>query len=122
MKLKYYYNLLRGKTDATKPAKLSFQNIRAVIQAWIRGKQIEWKIDGFTVPEHVFEQIQWRRGQVAEKSPQCWNSGVCKVCGCEILGKTMEDRSCEAETPCYPAMFHVEQDWRNYKSVNKIKL
>jgi hypothetical protein len=65
-----------------------------------------------------------------ERSPLCWKRGTCQVCGCDILGKTMEDRACsisehpellERREPCYPEMMSKE-DWEKYKSINNIKL
>lgn len=122
MKLRSYWNLLKGKTKTIKPAKLTVRNVLAVIQAlWRKNKSIA----GFDLPVHVYEQIIWRRFEVARLSPECWNSGSCKVCGCEILGKTMEDRECSAgeiNLPlCYPAMMKAE-DWNTYKQTHNIKL
>lgn len=123
MKIKYYWKLLRGKTKALKPASLSFANIKAVIQAWWRKRRMQ--IDGFELEQHIFEQIIWRRTRVIEISPLCWSEGVCNVCGCEILGKTMEDRPCSANDvalpQCYPAMMN-KKEWEQYKLDNKIKL
>lgn len=123
MQAKNYWNLLRGKTKVMKPATMTWQNIRAVIQSWWRkGRQVA----GFDLPIHVYEQIIWRRCQVITISPECWDSGQCKVCGCDILGKTMEDRECSASempgmNPCYPAMMN-EQTWKKYKTKLNIKL
>ena len=122
MRLRHYWNLLLGKTKAIKPASLSFRNIAAVIQAWFRkGRQIA----GFDLPVHVYEQIIWRRFQVIQMSPECWDSGNCKVCGCDILGKTMEDRACSASEVglpiCYPEMMDADE-WKLYKENYKIKL
>ncbi len=109
MNAKFYWNLLRGKTDAENPAKITWRNIFAVFQAKTR------KIAGFALDEHIYEQIIWRRTEVMSYSPRCWNSGVCKVCGCEILGKTMEDRACsidedpyqsQVRRPCYPEIMN----------------
>jgi hypothetical protein len=77
---------------------------------------------GFDLGQHMWEQIIWRRFQVATKSPECWNKGFCKECGCEILGKTMEDRSCSnLEDPCYPEMMPAEV-WTLYKKHYNIYL
>lgn len=116
MKARYIIALLRGKTKAKNPAKLSLRNIWAVIQAFFRRK-----IQGFSLPSHIYEQIIWRRIQVIEKSPECWKSGNCVQCGCEILGKTIEDRGCENEPFCYPEMMKKDT-WKEYKKNNNIKL
>ena len=86
-------------------------------QAWFRKNT--------DVPNHVWEQTIWRRNQVKEKSPECWEKGYCTVCGCDIIGKTYEDRACSKEElneePCYPAMMDKET-WKEYKKSNNIKL
>lgn len=124
MKLRNYLNHLIGKTDALKPAKISWSNIKAVFQAKKRS------IAGFILEDYIYEQIIWRRVEVRNNSPRCWYSGNCKVCGCDILGKTMEDRACsisehpdllEKRKPCYPAMMN-EKEWKQHKLINKIKL
>lgn len=83
------------------------------------------EIDGFSVPQHIYEQIIWRRTEVIAVSPSCWDTGTCRVCGCEILGKTMEDRECSAaevgEKSCYPVMMKKDE-WEKYKLSNHIKL
>ncbi len=119
MKLRYYYNLLRGKTEAKNPAKLTLRNIWAVIQAFFRKKRRN--LGGFDLEDHIYEQIIWRRTQVLSKSPKCWVSGNCIQCGCEIIGKTMEDRGCHNSPYCYPDMMSKEE-WKEYKIRNQIKL
>ena len=128
MKLKRYYNLLTKKTSAEKPASITWNNIKAVIQSFVRKKQLT--IDGMGLPQHIFEQIIWRRVQVKAKSPMCWLSGECIICGCDILGKTMEDRACSVSEhndlkkkrePCYPAMVN-SKEWALYKLQLNIKL
>jgi hypothetical protein len=123
MRLRHYYDLLTGKLKVEKPAKLTLNNVKAVIQSSFRS------IDGIDLPQHLYEQIIWRRFEVQRNSPMCWQKGHCKVCGCDILGKTMEDRPCsiaehpdllEKRQPCYPAMMG-EQEWRDYKILHKIK-
>lgn len=91
----------------------------AVLQAkWRKLKNL----GGFEVPIHIYQQIIWRRTQVMVKSPTCWESEYCVWCGCEILGKTMEDRGCEnPDTQCYPPMLSAE-DWEKYKKFHNIKL
>lgn len=102
------------------PAKITPRNVLAVLQAWKRKYQKEWF--GFELPPHLQEQIIWRRTEVMIKSPLCWKQGQCVECGCEILGKTMEDRGCSnKENPCYPEMMSKE-NWETYKKINEIKL
>lgn len=122
MKLKHYLHLFQGKIKTIKQAKITPRNVLAVVQAWFRQSK---QMAGFSLPDHIYEQIIWRRVQVALLSPECWRAGYCKVCGCDILGKTMEDRACSAEeigkAPCYPAMMTRKQ-WTKYKIDNDIKL
>jgi hypothetical protein len=107
-------------TIVRNPAKITLRNILAVAQAWKRKYQKEWF--GFELPPHIQEQIIWRRTEVMQKSPICWNQGKCVECGCEILGKTIEDRGCSnIENPCYPAIMSKE-NWESYKRINNIKL
>jgi len=107
-------------------SKITFRNIYAVIQAFFRKQKLH--IDGISLDQHMFEQIIWRRTQVRAKSPSCWQSGECIVCGCDILGKTMEDRACSVSEhpelkrePCYPKMMD-KKEWKEFKKVNRIKL
>lgn len=126
MKLKQF---LQARKKAEKPAKFSFSNIFAVFQSWGR-KQQKRCIAGFSLDDYIYEQIIWRRTQVIANSPMCWYSGNCKICGCDILGKTMEDRGCSIlEHPeilvkrpaCYPNMMNKEE-WNKYKQLKNIKL
>ena len=113
MKIKYYINLIRGKTKALNPAKLNIKHIWAVIQSKIRGI--------FPKRAHIKEQIIWRRGQVAILSPECWKQGHCIQCGCEIIPKTIANMACENEPYCYPSMMN-KKEWKQFKKDNKIKL
>jgi hypothetical protein len=108
---------LKARKTAINPAKITLRNVYAVIQAWFRKKRRS--LGGFDLPDYMYEQIIWRRVQVIIKSPKCWESGSCIQCGCEILGKTMEDRGCEGK--CYPEMMNAE-NWEIYKRINNIKL
>lgn len=107
------------KEKPLNPAKITPRNIYAVLQAFLRrGRR---NIAGFDVPLHMYEQILYRRFLVIQASPKCWESGSCIQCGCEILGKTMEDRGCENDPYCYPYMMDKEE-WKRYKKYNKVKL
>ena len=87
-------------------------------------------MSGFELPLHIYEQIIWRRAEVMYKSPICWYTGSCRICGCDILGKTMEDRGCaisehsdlkKDREPCYPPMMK-DIEWEAYKERYNIKL
>src|SRR5688500_11169278 len=110
MKIKHYWDLLTGKLKVKNPAKLNWANVKGVAQAYSR------QIAGFNLEPHLYEQIIWRRTVV---NPECWELGYCRFCGCEILGKTMEDRACEDN--CYPEMMDSSM-WNIYKKENNIKL
>lgn len=105
MNLKYYYNLLRGKTNALNPAKFDWRHIYAVIQSWVRS---------IYTKKHIREQIAWRRKQVQLFSPECWKQGHCIQCGCEILGKTKADMGCENPPYCFPEIMN-KKEWADFK-------
>lgn len=111
MKIKYYYDLLRGKTNAINPAKIDLPHVWAVLQSWIRSV--------LPTPKHIKEQITWRREQVKNKSPLCWIEGHCIQCGCEIKGKTKADMGCENPPYCYPEMMG-KKEWQEFKKTNNI--
>lgn len=111
-KLRYYWNLIRGKTDALNPAKLDFRHIWAVIQSWVRSI--------LPTPIHIKEQIEWRITQIKSKSPQCWEKGHCIQCGCEMEGKVKADMGCENHPFCYPEMMG-KKEWNNFKNQNNVE-
>lgn len=113
MKFKYYLNLIQGKTKAINPAKLDIPHIWAVIQSWFRSI--------LPTQRHIKEQIIWRRGEVAMKSPECWREGHCIQCGCFIVEKTTADMGCENEPFCYPEMMD-KKTWQSFKVDKDIKL
>lgn len=106
MGIKYYYNLLRGKTKALNPAKLDLRHIWAVFQSWIRSI--------LPTPAHIKEQIAWREGMVKFMSPKCWEEGHCIQCGCVIKEKIKSDMGCENEPFCYPEMMS-KKEWNDFK-------
>lgn len=110
MKLKYYYDLLTGKTNAINPAKLDWKHIWAVIQSGIRSV--------LPTPRHIKEQVLWRRECVKNKSPLCWVEGHCIQCGCEIMGKTKADMGCENPPYCFPEMMK-KKDWEEFKKTKQ---
>jgi len=111
VKLKYYWNLLKGKTNALNPAKLDLAHIWAVIQSWFRSL--------FPIPKHIKEQTVWRRLEVIKKSPTCWVAGACVQCGCLMPEKTMADMDCEYG--CYPVMMS-KKEWKTFKLNNGIRI
>lgn len=110
MKLRNYWNLLTGKSDALNPAKVDLQHIWAVIQSWVRS---------IWTPKYIKEQIAWRRQMVQLMSPECWEQGHCIQCGCEIKGKTKADMGCENPPYCFPEMMN-KKDWEDFKLVHPL--
>lgn len=111
MQLKYYWNLIRGKTNALNPAKFDFKHIWAVFQSWVRSI--------FPKPAHIKEQIKWREEQVKTKSPLCWVNGACIQCGCIIKEKIKADMGCENEPFCYPEMMG-KKEWKQFKNQHNV--
>lgn len=66
--------------------------------------------------QHIFEQVEWRKEQVMEKSPECMFNAECKVCGCKIPDLFYADKACSnVENPCYPTLMSKDK-WINYKN------
>lgn len=105
-KLKFYLNLLRGKSKGLNPAKIDIPHIWAVFQSWFRSI--------LPVPKHIREQIIWREKLVKFASPECWEKGHCIQCGCIIKEKIKADMGCENPPYCYPKMMS-KTEWKNYK-------
>ena len=93
--------------------RITLSNIKGFIQGY--SQLLLKSISEFIYPRYRWEQIVYRR----IKAEECMNLGDCKVCGCEMLGKTMEDRPCEGG--CYPEM-KDGSTWNKFKEENKIKL
>lgn len=118
---KFLSNLLKGRKSATNPAKINLRNVFAVVQAFLRKFRQQLTIGGISLPQHQWEQIVWRRIEVRKKSYNCWRRGHCTFCGCDILGKTMEDRGCEnPDKLCYPPMMD-KATWEQYKQDHDVK-
>lgn len=113
MKFRQLYDLLKGKRKGSNPPNIDLPHIFAVIQSWIRSL--------IPPPKHIREQIIWRRGEVVLKSPECWRTGACVFCGCEIIPKTTADIGCENDPPCYPEMMDKKK-WKEFKKTNNINL
>ena len=69
----------------------------------------------FLIREHIFEQIQYR---IKVMDQECYNSGSCKICGCNTPHLQMANKTCEGK--CYPVMMNKKQ-WKDFKSKNNIK-
>jgi hypothetical protein len=60
------------------------------------------------IRKHIREQIEYRFKYMDEK---CFNSGECKLCGCETTKLQMANKPCKK--PCYPRMMS-KKDWINF--------
>jgi hypothetical protein len=99
-----------------KPAKITWRNIKAVIQAYFRKKKNKY----FGIEQEIYEQTVWRRTVMNQK---CLN-GSCVWCGCNGVDMTYEDAGCKRDDeigPCYPDMMDKER-WEQFKKTNNIKL
>jgi hypothetical protein len=63
----------------------------------------------FFIRKHILEQIEYR---VSVMDRECYNSGSCKICGCNTIHLQMANKSCEGN--CYPKMMN-KKDWRKLK-------
>lgn len=70
---------------------------------------------------HIFEQVEWRMEQVAEKSPECILDGKCKICKCTTPDLFYADKACSnKENPCYPELMDKDS-WIYFKNKSSIK-
>lgn len=94
------------------------KNVKAFIQGYVR----KFMIDFFNRRlKYVFEQVEYRKGQVTEKSPACILDGHCIVCGCKTPELFYADKGCSnLKDPCYPEMVS-EKEWIRFKNLNSIK-
>lgn len=59
--------------------------------------------------DHIREQIDFRLGYVPD---ECWSTGSCKECGCQVPHLQMCHKSCDAN--CYPELMN-STDWHTFK-------
>lgn len=111
------------KITPTKPAKITFKNIKKFIQGHIRSMLLKLSNNKFVskfsedlkiLEPHQVEQYKWR---LTIMNPQCLNTGHCVICGCETPYLQMADESCDGK--CYPEMMSKEE-WQNYKETKNI--
>ena len=93
--------------------RITLDNVKGFIQGYSQ-LFLKWLSERI-YPRYRWEQIVYRR----TKSAICMDIGECEECGCEMIGKTMEDRPCEGG--CYPEMKNCSS-WNNYKIEKNIKL
>jgi hypothetical protein len=80
---------------------------------------LQSKIEFLNPQPHIVEQAYWRLSEVERNSPECLKLGQCKICGCSIDEKVLEDRGCE--DGCYPPMKNYLV-WEFYKQDNNLKV
>jgi hypothetical protein len=104
------------KEQPIKKARVNIRNILGFIQGYVnlfRKTLSNWVYDDWKR-----EQIIWRRLQAR----RCMANEECIYCGCEMIGKTMEDRGCSnPDRLCYPDMMD-RKTWDKYKNRLKIKI
>lgn len=59
---------------------------------------------------HIKQQIIFRFDYVPI---ECWESGSCKECGCQVPHLQMAHKSCDAD--CYPELMNKEA-WHDFKN------
>lgn len=96
---------------------ITVKNVKAFIQGYVR----KFMIDFFNRRlRYVFEQVEFRKKAVEEKSPECIQNGQCKVCGCKTPELFYADKGCSNfSNPCYPEMM-IESDWIRFKNIKSI--
>lgn len=99
--LSYLKKLIKGE--------MSWNNVWYFIQGHVREKLYYSKFK-FLIRKHIREQFEFRL-EVMNKD--CYNSGQCKICGCDIPALTLSDKSCEGN--CYPKM-KSKKNWEKVKN------
>ena len=64
---------------------------------------------------HISQQIEYR---IEWMDRECYDSGSCKICGCETTALQMCNKPCDK--PCYPAMMNKYQ-WKEYQKGSAFK-
>ena len=97
---------------------ITLKNVKAFIQGYTRKFMIDFFIDKL---KYIFEQVEYRKEQVTEKSPECILNGECKICGCKTPELFYSDKGCSnLSDPCYPEMMS-KKEWIRFKNLNSIK-
>lgn len=68
-----------------------------------------YSIFAFMIPNYIHEQIVAR---IKSMDKDCYNNGVCKLCGCATTALQMANKACEK--PCYPKI-QSKKDWQAMK-------
>lgn len=70
---------------------------------------------GWLLRTHIREQIRFRCQYVPN---ECWNSGACVKCGCQVPHLQMAFKSCDGD--CYPELMS-SKEWKAFKKGGTIK-
>ena len=92
-----------------KNKKINFKNILAYIQGKLRYK-LYYSNFAFLIRPHIREQIEVR---INSMDRECYNSGQCKLCGCETTALQMANKACDK--PCHPKMF-TKSEWKKIQN------
>lgn len=79
------------------------------LQGKTRYKLFYSKRFSFLIPFYIRDQISFR---ILVMDEQCYNSGSCKLCGCETTALQMANKPCDK--PCYPEIMR-KSDWKEFK-------
>lgn len=92
--------------------KRKLSDIFAYLQGYWRYNLYYSKYFKFLIRTHILEQIQWR---ISEMDIECFESGSCKICGCDTTALQMANKQCGK--PCYPKMMN-KKEWKEFKIKN----
>lgn len=90
------------------------------IIAYLQGHWRNWFYDNryldlsWLIRTHIKEQIDYR---IKIMDPLCYNTGSCRICGCETPALQMANKACDK--PCYPKMMG-RKDWEDFKKKNNL--
>ena len=102
--------ILRGERKLTDVWHYFLGNYRY----WLFYHQKEPRLKYFIRP-HIREQIEFR---IDVMDKECYNSGSCKICGCETTALQMCNKPCDK--PCYPSMMN-RREWNRFKIAGTFK-
>lgn len=71
--------------------------------------ELYYRISPYMLRSHIREQIAIR---LVMMDRQCYNEGVCKICGCSTTRLQFANKTCDK--PCYPPMMNI-QEWKVFK-------
>lgn len=105
IKLSHIIGLIKGKRPP--------EDVLYYIQGEYRMKLFYSRWKKWLLREHIADQIEARLRWMDE---ECYNSGECKICGCETIALQCADKSCDK--PCYPPMMS-RKNWEQFMKLGK---